>query len=50
MGEHLANGLFSSTLEVRDGWVEIPNGPRWGVTINQEWLDRAKYQLSYLEQ
>lgn len=41
-------GLFSPPLEVRDGWVDVPKGPGWGVTINQDWLDKAEYKISSL--
>jgi L-alanine-DL-glutamate epimerase-like enolase superfamily enzyme len=39
-------GLFSPALEVRDGQVQIPAGPGWGVEINPAWLARAEYQIS----
>jgi L-alanine-DL-glutamate epimerase-like enolase superfamily enzyme len=40
--------LFTSKLEVRDGQMQVPDGPGWGVTINPEWLDKADYQISQL--
>jgi L-alanine-DL-glutamate epimerase-like enolase superfamily enzyme len=40
--------LFFPALEVRNGKVNIPDGPGWGVTINPEWLTRAQYQISTL--
>ncbi len=39
-------GIFSPALEVREGRVQIPEGPGWGVTINEAWLARADYQVS----
>ena len=41
-------GLFSPALAVRDGQVQIPAGPGWGVEINPAWLAKANYQLSEL--
>jgi len=39
-------GLYDPVLIVRDGNVQIPADPGWGVTIRQDWLDRANYQIS----
>ena len=39
-------GLFSPALEARDGKVQIPDGPGWGVEINTDWLAKAAYQIS----
>ncbi|WP_418160504.1 mandelate racemase/muconate lactonizing enzyme family protein [Benzoatithermus flavus] len=42
-------GLFlGDPFAVRDGQVEIPSGPGWGVEISPVWLDRAAYQVSEL--
>jgi len=41
-------GLFEPPLEVKDGMVQIPEGPGWGVTINPAWLANAEYQVSRL--
>ena len=38
--------LFHPALEVRDGRIQIPAGPGWGVEINTDWLARATYQIS----
>ena len=38
--------LFQPALEVREGRVRIPDGPGWGVTINPEWLAKAKREVS----
>ena len=39
-------GLYEPALVARDGRVQIPEGPGWGVEINPDWLDRAQYQIS----
>ncbi len=41
--------LFSPSLEVADGRVRIPDGPGWGVALNEDWLAQAAYQKSGLE-
>jgi L-alanine-DL-glutamate epimerase-like enolase superfamily enzyme len=41
-----AKMAFSPQLEVKDGVVQIPGDPGWGVTIHQDWLKRADYQKS----
>jgi L-alanine-DL-glutamate epimerase-like enolase superfamily enzyme len=38
--------LYSPALVARDGKVQIPDGPGWGVEINQKWLEQAAYQKS----
>ncbi len=38
--------LFQPALEVREGRVQIPDGPGWGVIISQDWLDKAKRQIT----
>jgi L-alanine-DL-glutamate epimerase-like enolase superfamily enzyme len=40
--------LFSPALEARDGRVQIPAGPGWGVEINPDWLKNVTYQISEL--
>ncbi len=42
-------GLYDPPLEVIDGQVAIPEGPGWGVTLSQEWLDGAEKRLSKTE-
>ncbi len=42
-------GLYSPSLVVKDGQVEIPAGPGWGVQINPRWLEKAAYQKSELQ-
>jgi len=38
--------LFSPTISVQDGKVNIPDGPGWGVTVHPEWLEQAEYRIS----
>jgi L-alanine-DL-glutamate epimerase-like enolase superfamily enzyme len=40
--------FYWPTLVARGGKVQIPEGPGWGVEINRQWLDKAKYQKSEL--
>ena len=43
-------GLFRNPpFDVRDGRVEIPDEPGWGVEIAPEWLARAAYAVSEAE-
>lgn len=42
------DGLFSPALEARDGKVQIPEDPGWGVEVNPAWLATAAYQISEL--
>jgi len=41
-----ATGIYVPALEVVDGQVMIPDGPGWGVEINQAWLEKADYQIT----
>ena len=43
-----AEALFRPALVVRDGKVDIPAGPGWGVEISPDWLDAAEHQVSEL--
>ena len=38
--------LYSPALEVRDGVVETPEGPGWGVRINPDWLGDAERRIT----
>lgn len=38
--------LYEPALVARDGKVAIPEGPGWGIEINQGWLDRAEHEIS----
>ncbi|UCC23651.1 MAG: mandelate racemase/muconate lactonizing enzyme family protein [Planctomycetota bacterium] len=39
-------GIFSPELKVKNGLVNFPSGPGWGVTVNQSWLRKATRQIS----
>jgi L-alanine-DL-glutamate epimerase-like enolase superfamily enzyme len=39
-------GLLRNPLQVKDGMVQIPQEPGWGVEINPAWLEKATYQCS----
>ena len=39
-------GIYEPQLKVVDGKVKIPDGPGWGVEINQNWLENSDYQIS----
>jgi L-alanine-DL-glutamate epimerase-like enolase superfamily enzyme len=41
-------GIFSPALVARDGRVQIPEGPGWGIEIEPAWLARAHRQTSEL--
>jgi L-alanine-DL-glutamate epimerase-like enolase superfamily enzyme len=40
------DGLFQPALVARDGKVQIPDQPGWGIEISREWLAKATYQKS----
>jgi L-alanine-DL-glutamate epimerase-like enolase superfamily enzyme len=40
------SGLYEPVLAAKDGKVQIPDGPGWGVEINKEWLEKSAYQKS----
>jgi L-alanine-DL-glutamate epimerase-like enolase superfamily enzyme len=42
------NGIYAPVPVARDGKVQIPEGPGWGVEIDRDWLERATYQKSEL--
>jgi L-alanine-DL-glutamate epimerase-like enolase superfamily enzyme len=37
---------FSPALEMVDGKVAIPEGPGWGVTMNEEWLANSEHRFA----
>ncbi len=41
-------GVYSEFPVARDGKVQIPEAPGWGVEINRNWLEQASYQISEL--
>ena len=40
--------LYSPVLLARDGELEVPQGPGWGVTVRAEWLAAARRTVSQL--
>jgi len=43
-------GLFRNTpYTIADGKATIPDGPGWGVEIDETWLRKATYQISEVE-
>jgi L-alanine-DL-glutamate epimerase-like enolase superfamily enzyme len=40
------DGIYRPVLDVRDGQVDIPDGPGWGVEISAAWLAGAERQVS----
>ncbi len=45
-GANENEALYRPRLVARDGRVNIPDGPGWGVTVNPDWLSKATYQKS----
>ncbi|MHC4248431.1 MAG: mandelate racemase/muconate lactonizing enzyme family protein [Planctomycetota bacterium] len=41
-----AEGIYTPALVVKDGEVPFPEGPGWGVTVNDDWLARAERRAS----
>ena len=41
-------GIYYPTLIVKDGKVQIPDGPGWGIEINPDFLEKSKFQISTL--
>ena len=39
-------GIFEPALVARNGCVEIPAGPGWGVEIDPDWLARAEHRVT----
>lgn len=42
------DGLYQPALVAQEGMVQIPDGPGWGIEINQEWLADANREVSSL--
>ncbi|MBV9591430.1 MAG: mandelate racemase/muconate lactonizing enzyme family protein [Hyphomicrobiales bacterium] len=38
--------LYSPALRIEDGELRIPDEPGWGITVNPDWLERARYHKS----
>jgi L-alanine-DL-glutamate epimerase-like enolase superfamily enzyme len=45
-GNQRGEDLYRPALQVRDGKVQIPDGPGWGVEIEPSWLSDAEYRKS----
>ena len=43
-----AVSMYAPLLVVREGMLDLPEEPGWGVTIHQDWIDQAAYQVSEL--
>jgi L-alanine-DL-glutamate epimerase-like enolase superfamily enzyme len=41
-------GLFRPALVARDGKVQIPEAPGWGVEVDPAWLEASQYRISAL--
>jgi L-alanine-DL-glutamate epimerase-like enolase superfamily enzyme len=39
-------GIYEDFPIASNGKVQIPEGPGWGITINQSWLEKSTYQVS----
>ena len=42
------DGIYDEMPVAKDGKVEIPGGPGWGITVRSEWLENAAHQVSEL--
>ena len=40
--------IYEPALVAKDGKVQIPEAPGWGIEINPEFLEKTKYQISTL--
>jgi len=38
--------MYAPWPEVKDGTVAIPDGPGWGVTVSEKWLESAERKVS----
>jgi L-alanine-DL-glutamate epimerase-like enolase superfamily enzyme len=43
------NGLFTSAPEIKNGEMTFPQGPGWGMTFHQDWLEKADYTISSVD-
>jgi L-alanine-DL-glutamate epimerase-like enolase superfamily enzyme len=41
-----ADEIFEPTLEVKNGVVQVPTAPGWGLTVLPSFLARAEQQVS----
>ena len=47
-GYDLDDGIYDEMPVAKDGKVEIPGGPGWGITVRPEWLETSDHQVSEL--
>jgi L-alanine-DL-glutamate epimerase-like enolase superfamily enzyme len=40
--------IYEPALVAKDGKVQIPEAPGWGIEINPDFLEKTKYQISTL--
>ncbi len=38
--------LYDPIPKIVDGKAQFPDGPGWGVTLNEDWLNKADYEVS----
>ncbi len=38
--------LFNEPLIAKDGKVQIPEGPGWGIEVNSSWLEKSNHQIT----
>jgi len=43
-----SDGLLERPLEIEDGAVKVPDGPGWGIEVNEDWLQDAEGRVSEL--
>jgi L-alanine-DL-glutamate epimerase-like enolase superfamily enzyme len=41
-----ARSMYSPNLEISEGHLHLPGEPGWGITVHNEWLYKADYQVS----
>ena len=42
-------GVYDELPVARDGRVEIPAGPGWGITVRPEWLAKSTHQAGEVQ-
>ena len=42
------DGIYDEMPVAKDGKVEVPGGPGWGITVRPEWLEQSVHQASEL--
>jgi L-alanine-DL-glutamate epimerase-like enolase superfamily enzyme len=41
--------LYTPELEIRDGALDLPGNPGWGVEFSKEWLEGSTCQVSQID-